>query len=374
MDQLWANRAGSAEAAITKRHLKKLWAMPGTQLGVVAWPAARKYRMFGTWHYWWQAHLLDCLVDAELRDPQPERKVKIARQIRGHRLRNNLRWTNDYYDDMAWLAISLERAGRLTGVERPKALDKLSEQFLNAWVPEDGGGIPWRKQDQFFNAPANGPAAIFLARHDRLRRAQQMSDWLDETLIDPETHLVFDGIKSGSLVRAQYTYCQGVVLGLETELAARTEDGDHAKRVHRLVAAVRDHMAPDGIIKGAGGGDGGLFNGILARYLALVATSLPQNDADDEAARDTARKLVLTSAEAVWENRQTVEDLPLFAAFWDRTAEIPTAAGKQAEFVEGAVNASEIPERDLSVQLSGWMLLEAAHTATSGESHTESAA
>jgi predicted alpha-1,6-mannanase (GH76 family) len=370
MDQLWANRAGSAEAAITKRHLKKLWAVPGTQLGVVAWPAARKYRMFGTWHYWWQAHLLDCLVDAQVRDPQPERKLKIARQIRGQRLRNNLRWTNDYYDDMAWLALALERAGRLADVGRPRALDKLAEQFLNAWVPEDGGGIPWRKQDQFFNAPANGPAAIFLARHDRLRRAQQMSDWLEETLIDPETHLVFDGIKSGSMVRAQYTYCQGVVLGLETELAARTEDGDHAKRVHRLVAAVRDHMAPEGIIKGAGGGDGGLFNGILARYLALVATSLPQNDADDEAASDTARKLVLTSAEAVWENRQTVEDLPLFAAFWDRTAEIPTAAGKQAEFVEGAVNASEIPERDLSVQLSGWMLLEAAHTAASGESHT----
>ncbi len=361
MDQLWANRAGSAEAAITKRHLKKLWAIPGTQLGVVAWPSSRKYRMFGTWHYWWQAHLLDCLVDAQLRDPQPARKVKIARQIRGHRLRNNLRWTNDYYDDMAWLALALERAARLAGVGRPKALDTLAEQFLTAWVPEDGGGIPWRKQDQFFNAPANGPAAIFLARHDRLRRAQQMSDWLDETLIDPDTHLVFDGTKGRSMVRAQYTYCQGVVLGLETELAQRTEDLDHAKRVHRLVGAVRDHMAPDGIIKGAGGGDGGLFNGILARYLALVATSLPQTDPDDEAARDTARKLVLASAEAAWENRQTVEDLPLFPAFWDRTAEIPTAAGKKAEFVEGAVNASEIPERDLSVQLSGWMLMEAAH-------------
>jgi predicted alpha-1,6-mannanase (GH76 family) len=361
MDQLWANRAASAEAAIAKRHLRKLWAIPGTQLGVVAWPAARKYRMFGTWHYWWQAHLLDCLVDAQLREPQPEREAKIARQIRGHRLRNNLRWTNDYYDDMAWLAIALERAGRLVGVGRPRALDKLSEQFLNAWVPEDGGGIPWRKQDQFFNAPANGPAAIFLARHDRLRRAQQMSDWLDETLIDPDTHLVFDGIKSGSMVRAQYTYCQGVVLGLETELAMRTEDADHAKRVHRLVSAVRDNMAPEGVIRGAGGGDGGLFNGILARYLALVATSLPQNDADDEAAKDAAAKLVLSSAQAVWDNRQTVEDLPLFAAFWDRTAEVPTAAGKEAQFVEGAVNASEIPERDLSVQLSGWMLMEAAH-------------
>ncbi len=368
MDQLWANRAASAEAAVTERHLQRLWSLPGTQLGVVAWPATRKYRLFGTWHYWWQAHLLDCLVDAQVRDPQPAREQRIKRQIRGHHLRNNLRWINDYYDDMAWLALALERAGRLAGAERPKALKKLSEQFLNAWVPEDGGGIPWRKQDQFFNAPANGPAAIFLARYDRLRRAQQMSDWIDETLIDPETHLVFDGIKAGSLVRAQYTYCQGVVLGLDTELAARTQDAEHARRVHRLVAAVRDHIAPDGIIRGAGGGDGGLFNGILARYLALVVTTLPQNDEADATARDTARKLVLTSAEAAWDNRQTVNNLPLFSAFWDRTAEIPSATGKEAEFVEGAVNASEVPERDLSVQLSGWMLMEAAHTAASGES------
>jgi predicted alpha-1,6-mannanase (GH76 family) len=362
MDQVWANRAASAEAAVAKRHLKRLWGLPGTQLGVVAWPPTGSVRRFGTWHYWWQAHLLDCLVDAQLRDPRPARLKKIARQIRSHHFRNTLRWINDYYDDMAWLALALERASRLVGVERSGALKKLCEQFVNAWVPEDGGGIPWRKQDQFFNAPANGPAAIFLARYDdRLRRAQQMSDWIDEMLIDPETHLVFDGIKGGSLVRAQYTYCQGVVLGLETELAARTKDTDHAKRVYRLVNAVRDNMAPDGVIKGAGGGDGGLFNGILARYLALVATTLPQNGPEDAEARDTARTLVLKSAHSAWDNRQTVDDLPLFSAFWDRTAEIPTAVGKEAQFVEGAVNASEIPERDLSVQLSGWMLMEAAH-------------
>ncbi|ULE34322.1 glycoside hydrolase family 76 protein [Mycobacterium sp. IDR2000157661] len=367
MDQLWANRAGTAEAAVTARHLKRLWGLPGTQLGVVAWPAARTHRMFGTWHYWWQAHLLDNLVDAHVRDPQPERLQRIARQIRAHRLRNNLSWVNDYYDDMAWLALALERANRLAGVDKPKAMDKLSEQLLKAWVPEDGGGIPWRKQDQFFNAPANGPAAIFLARFDRLRRAQQMSDWIDETLVDPDTHLVFDGIRGGSLVRAQYTYCQGVVLGLETELAARTDDDDHAPRVHRLVAAVAAHMAPDGVIRGAGGGDGGLFNGILARYLALVATTLPQHGPDDAEARDIARSLVLSSAQAAWDNRQTVDGLPLFGAFWDRTAEIPTAAGVQAESVDGAVNTSEVPERDLSVQLSGWMLMEAAHSVSSAD-------
>jgi len=364
MDQLWANRAASSEAAVAQRHLKRLWALPGTQLGVVAWPSKRRDRLFGTWHYWWQAHLLDCLVDAQLRDPQPERRTKINRQVRSHRLRNNLSWVNSYYDDMAWLALALERAGRVAGVERKRALPKLADQFVKGWVPEDGGGIPWRKQDQFFNAPANGPAGIFLARYpDRLKRAEQMGDWIDRTLIDPQTHLVFDGIKGGSLVRAQYTYCQGVVLGLETELAARTgaeARARHQARVHRLVAAVNEHMAPSGVLQGAGGGDGGLFGGVTARYLALVATTLPGDSADDAVARDTARSIVLASAKSAWDYRQTVNGLPLFGAFWDRDAQLPTGGGQVAQFVAGAVNASETPERDLSVQLSGWMLMEAA--------------
>src|ERR1700744_3944717 len=251
MDQVWLNRAVSAEAAVTGRHLKRLWALPGTQLGVVAWPPTRRDRWFGGWHYWWQAHLLDCLVDAELRDPQPERRIKIHRQIRGHRLRNNGSWVNSYYDDMAWLALALERATRIAGAERERALEKLNDELVKAWVPEDGGGIPWRKQDQFFNAPANGPAGIFLWRYGaRLRRAQQMGNWIDRTLIDPESHLVLDGIMGGSLVRAQYTYLQEVVLGLETELAPRTgaEARDrHKARVHRLVTAVDEHMAPSGV-------------------------------------------------------------------------------------------------------------------------------
>ncbi|QLL08060.1 glycoside hydrolase family 76 protein [Mycobacterium vicinigordonae] len=366
MDQVWANRAASSEAAVTQRNLRKLWGLPGTQLGVVAWPSERRDRLFAGWHYWWQAHLLDCLIDAQLRDPQPERRTRIKRQIRSHRLRNVMRWTNSYYDDMAWLALALERAAMYVGIERRGALAKLADEFVDGWAPDAGGGIPWRKQDQFFNAPANGPAGIFLARYPgRLRLAQQVADWIDETLIDPDNHLVFDGIRDGSLVRPQYTYCQGVVLGLETELAKRTHDGRHAPRVHRLVAAVDKEMAPGGVLKSGGGGDGGLFPGVTVRYLALVATDLPGDSAADVAARQTAAKIVLTSAKSAWENRQTVDGLPVFGAFWDRDAELPTAGGQQAQFVAGAVNSSEVPERDLSVQLSGWMLMEAAHNVAS---------
>jgi predicted alpha-1,6-mannanase (GH76 family) len=361
--QQWANRAASAEAAVTARHLRRLWQVPKTQLGVVGWPPTRNDRTFGSWHYWWQAHLLDTLVDAELRDPRPERVERIRRQIRGHRIRNLGRWTNSYYDDMAWLALALERAGRLVGIEKTKALNTLRHQLVSSWVPEDGGGIPWRKQDQFFNAPANGPAGIFLARYDdRLRRAQQMADWIDETLIDPDTNLVFDGIKGGSLVQAQYTYCQGVVVGLETELVARTADARHGLRVARLVSAIDEHMAQAGVLPGAGGGDGGLFAGITARYLALAAAELPGTDVDLVMARQTARRIVLASAQAAWDNRQTVDGLPLFGAFWDRTAEVPFDAGQRARKKDGAVHGSAMPERDLSVQVSGWMLMEAAHS------------
>ena len=78
---------------------------------------------------------------------------------------------------------------------------------------------------------------------------------------------------------------------------------------------------------------------------------------------------MLTSARSAWDLRQTVDGLPLFAAFWDRDAELPKVGGKDAQFVGGAVNASEIPERDLSVQLSGWMLMEAAHTLSDEQEH-----
>ncbi|BBX24283.1 hypothetical protein MTER_36940 [Mycolicibacter terrae] len=370
MDLLWANRAESAEAAVTARHLKPLWHLPGTQLGVVAWPPIRRAPH---WHYWWQAHLLDCLVDAQLRDPQPERVTRIKRQLRSHRLRNVFRWGNAYYDDMAWLALAIQRAGAVTGIDRHRALRTLTRELTDSWMPEAGGGIPWRKDEQFtepfFNAPANGPAGIFLAREPGwLERAREMGDWIDATLIDPDTHLVFDGIRAGSLVRAQYTYCQGVVLGLETELAARTGAPDsarHAARVHRLVAAVHSQMAPGGVLKGAGGGDGGLFAGITARYLALVATDLPGDSAADTAARGTAAELVLASARSAWDYRQSVDGLPLFGAFWDRPADLPRADGAVATSVAGAVYESEVPERDLSVQLSGWMLMEAAHAVAS---------
>ncbi|SEL59695.1 glycoside hydrolase family 76 protein [Rhodococcus maanshanensis] len=370
MQHQWAERADAAEEAMVSRHVRRLWALPGTALGVVAWPPVRRERLFFSWHYWWQAHLLDCVVDAALRDPTPKRRRRITKIARAHRVRNIGGWTNNYYDDMAWLGIALERAQRLHHLDYRNAIQDLESELFDAWAPDQGGGIPWCKRSNFYNTPANGPAAIMLARTGRLWRAQAIADWMDEKLRDPFTGLMFDGIRTdgpdsaGELDREIYSYCQGVALGTETELAVRLGAPRHRHRVHALVEAIDKRLTEDGLIVGGGGGDGGLFNGILARYLALVAAELPGDRAADVRARRTAAQIVLDSAEVAWENRLQVEGLPLFGRDWTAPAHLPGLGDGIATFTGGTVRSSDIAERDFSVQLGGWMLMEAAYVAS----------
>ncbi len=362
--QEWSDRADQAEEAIVSRHLRRMWGLPGTRLGVVAWPPVTAERLFLRWHYWWQAHFIDCAVDAAQRSPTAARKRRIAAIARGHRLRNLNGWTNNYYDDMAWLGIALERAERLQLVEHRSAIAELETALYDSWAPEIGGGIPWCKGSDFYNAPANGPAGILLLRTGKIWRAREIGDWIDATLRDPDSGLIFDGIRLGGdragVEQAIYSYCQGVVLGLETELAVQFGDARHHERVHRLVAAVDERLTHNGVIVGGGGGDGGLFNGILARYLAVVAIDLPGDTAADEQARTTAARIVIASAEAAWANSITVQGLPLFSRDWSIGAQMPRLGPSIATFSGGTVHSSDIAERDFSVQLSGWMLTEAA--------------
>ncbi|HNP56916.1 MAG TPA: glycoside hydrolase family 76 protein [Gordonia sp. (in: high G+C Gram-positive bacteria)] len=407
-----AARADAAAHAVLGRHLHRLARIPGTAIAAVAWPRpgradglqGRLAALFPSWHYWWQAHLLDLLVDAEAARPGSVGRDLVAKLLRGIHLRNLGRWTNDYYDDMAWLGLAVERARRHLGVGSARAERVLADRILRSWAPPKGGGIPWRTMDYFFNTPANGPGAILMARTGHTDRAVAMCDWMHEKLLAPDTGLIYDGIKevvtdSGEtdweIVTAIYTYCQGVVLGAEVEALRASADGDaasarHGERIIALLGAIETHLLVDAdltvvddpadpdtagdaslrrarIVPGAGGGDGGLFAGILVRYLALIATDLPDGPGAGRT-RSRAAQIVLDTAEAVWQTRAIVDGAPLFSADWRTGAVIPTASGSDAQFIAGAVHSSQTPERDLSVQLSGWMALEAAARVAAGRS------
>lgn len=343
--KLLAARAGVAERAVQSRHLRRVWGLPGTALGTSAWPPQWRDKALVSMNYWWQAHLLDCMVDAYLRKPTVSRRDVIKRLVRGIRVRNVTSWTNDYYDDVAWLGLALLRAAKEVGVAKPRAINAIARQLRDGWTDHAGGGIWWRRNCDFKNVPANGPAAIFLARlanagGDRsdLVRAKSTVDWIEDNLVDPGTGLAWDGLHvhpNGEIREIEkniYTYCQGVLLGACLEIAKAGQQQIWLERAERVVYGVYDHLAVNGVIKGSGGGDGGLFAGILARYLAQAAIVIPC---------ERAATLVLESAEAAWRNRSMAVSGPLFGPEWSQPA-----VQREA--------------RDLSVQLGGWMCLEAA--------------
>jgi predicted alpha-1,6-mannanase (GH76 family) len=345
----WAARAAATEDALRRRFVRRLaGALPGTRIGRVSWPRPPLARPW-PWNYWWQAHLLDCLVDAQRRAPQPHRAVEIAALARSVRLRNFGSWTNKYYDDIAWFGLAVHRAGALARRSTDSALPAITTRLRAGWTPAGGGGIWWRRGDNFKNAPANGPAAILAARTGDVEFAAKITDWMADTLVDPATGLVRDGVRlnpDGTIHHVEgtnYTYCQGVYLGACVELAERDGDPRWAARAASVLDAVATMAGPDEVIPGYDdGGDGGLFNGILARYLADAAVRRPELSA-------LAARLVLASAEAAWQGHVDLAGAvgggPAFAPDWRRPARTPSRG---------------VPEADLSVQLSAWMLMEAA--------------
>lgn len=249
------------------------------------------------------------------------------------------------------------------------------------------GVLPWRTNETFYNVPTNGPAAIMMARIGELTQAKELTDWVFDNLID-DRGLVMDGIRlrmhGPEVVKDIHPYCQGVMIGACLEIAERLREqsgvDSHADfdsvegaeqaspamtyitQLRQLVQAVASEMAtPAGVIDWqTGGGDGGLFKGILVRYLAEVAVRLPADTRLNRATKKLAARLVLASASSVWNHRLEVDGLPVFAADWTQDAKLPRNTGPVGSSIAGAVTSSQVPERDLSVQLSGWMLMEAA--------------
>ena len=323
----------------------------------------------------------------EAREPgdsgEPRELVLARRLLRTIRLRNAFRFENAYYDDMAWLALAAGRAAALTERVRRRGLRAartaarvLGRQLASADTADLDGGLFWNTQRDFKNTPATAPAALFFARAGERGRAQRLVDWLGARLFDPDLGLYLDGLRIGpggavDLVRDVWTYNQGPVLGALLELGGEA----NLARAEALVAAVGRGLttevplhrgahdgaaaggaqAPGGVVRALqanGDGDGGLFMGILARYLTVAAV----HGGLAEPARQEAARLVVGTAEALWAGAEERADRR------GRTAlTFPMHPGQPASAAYPAGTRVE-----LSTQLQAWMVLEFAHQITRG--------
>jgi len=327
-------RAEEAARSVLATFGGRALGVPRTRLATVARPG----RPRGEWHYWWQAHLIDCLVDARLRGSALVDDRLIRSHIRGVWLRNGLRFRNGYFDDMAWLALATQRFGRLGGAD--VASRRLRPVLESALRHDWGGGALWSTQRDFINTAATGPIALFLARAGERDVPRRMLGWLRANLADADG-LMRDGLRvvEGRLVPVSdvFTYNQGPVLGLMLELG-----GDELPAAEAHVRAVARRLTRPGtrVLRTHGAGDGGLFSGILTRYLALAAAD-PRLDRQ---ARILAGEVVTATADDLWDRRAVRgwRGRPVVVFPQDTHAD---AVGETAE---------------LSTQLQAWMALEAA--------------
>jgi predicted alpha-1,6-mannanase (GH76 family) len=377
----WSFRADEAARSVTRMFGQRLFFLPGTHIAAVTRPSGGLKNMARPWHYWWQAHYVDCLVDTGRRelgveghtparfdgDNLPSAGKLASRLVTGIRLRNLLTVVNSYYDDMAWLALATLRLEALAEDTRKtsgrrrnaKVLKSLTLQFDSASTDDLGGGTFWSKKRDFKNTPATAPVALYYARTGQSAKAQALLDWLDARLYDPEQGMYRDGLRiaaGGELVleSAIYTYNQGPVLAALLELGGQA----NLARVASLIEAVGRSLTVSAplmgrkatVLRSEGTGDGGLFTGVLVRYLALAAADerLPVES------RAAAALLVTDTAEAFWEGRRLVGAKEPLAR---RGARLVFSSRPELPARRSYPAGSTV---ELSTQLQAWMVLEAA--------------
>lgn len=266
-------------------------------------------------NYWWLAHVIDARIDAWSRTGD-RRWLDLAIRARDNIVeRNGDQLFNNYFDDMLWFALALERLHAATGDQRflDEAVAIWDHVIAEGWNDTLGESLAWRKQQLAYkNTPANGPLVILGVRlsrldatRDYLAYARRAFDWLTANLVGADG-FVEDGINrndDGAVdTQWRFTYNQGLYAGAAVELFAVTGDDAFLKRaVQTAVTAVRE-LSDGAVFRDEGdGGDEGLFKGVYYRYLGelLAVLSGEERFAEERAALEA---FLRASTDALWEH------------------------------------------------------------------------
>ncbi len=306
--QTWSARADTAQQS-----LDHFFGVPGIQFLTNSHPHDRGNTE--VFNYWWLAHVIDARVDAWVRTDD-DAWIAQAITARDNIVeRNGGQLFNDYFDDMLWFALALERVHRATAERHylDEAIAIWDHVIAEGWNETLGWSLAWRKQQLAYkNTPANGPLVILGVRlsrldtsRDYLSYARRAFDWLTANLVGDDG-FVEDGINrtgDGTVdTQWRFTYNQGLYVGAAVELFRATGDDVFLQRaVQTAITAVRE-LSDGTVFPDEGdGGDEGLFKGVYYRYLGELLAVLTESDSF-ASERVELDGFVRAGTDALWQN------------------------------------------------------------------------
>ncbi len=278
----------------------------------------------GSGNYWIQAQFVDSLADAYLRTGDPVYAQRAKDLMLAEKRANGNHLTNEFYDDMGWMACAMAKLYKATGdPDYELDLKLLYEVIMDGWYYQ--GGISWQKGQIYYrNSPAQGPACILACRmydlygdQEYLDMALQIFTWWDGKLVNHNNGLVWDGYNREGNDRIDYswvfTYNQGVYIGACVELYRILGDPAYLDKATLTANYTLKHLVnSDGVLQadGTADSDAGAFKGIFCRYLVELIETTEQN-------RETYADFLVKNAEAMWSNIPS-EEAPLCGAEWNK--------------------------------------------------------
>ena len=190
-----------------------------------------------------------------------------------------------FFDDNAWLGLSLVRQFELMGDPRAGQLATRVLRFLTSGWSKSGdwkspGGIPWTSSGGALsrNTCSNAPAAelatrVFMHTNDasHLRWATQIYDWVRASLFDPGTHLYFDRISpEGTVEETYWSYNQGSMIGAGVLLYRSTGEASYLVEAQETASGAVRMFTLEGLVE-----QGPAFNAILFRNLFMLGQHAP---------------------------------------------------------------------------------------------------
>lgn len=283
---------------------------------------------FGANNYWFYAHSIDIAAMAVSRNASPESKAFLDLIISAQRKRGFLQGKDVYFDDEAWMAISLARASEVTGNAVYLADAKiLLADILKRGTEGRSNGVWWNSEHQKVATAANAGTVIAAALLGEIDFAKKNYAFWKSTMVDPESFLIYDQILgTGAIDKTPWSYDQGLMIGAAVELFRITGDESYLSDARNFASYMLKKMkSSSGIMveevcvihrECIGWKDVAQFKGIAFRYLVELLKVDPLNT--------ELREYLTVTAESIMSPAVFDEASGKFAFEWDGSADPAT--------------------------------------------------